>query len=92
LEQNRLKRNVEIAQSVFIELTKQYELVKLEEVKDTPVVNIMEVAEPPVKKAGPRRKVNLIIILFFSGIFSAGYILFKDDAKKIVSYFKNNND
>jgi uncharacterized protein involved in exopolysaccharide biosynthesis len=92
LEQNRLKRNVEIAQSVFIELTKQYELVKLEEVKDTPVVNIMEVAEPPVKKTGPRRKVNLIIILFFSGIFSAGYILFKDDAKKIVSYFKNNND
>jgi uncharacterized protein involved in exopolysaccharide biosynthesis len=85
LEQNRLKRKVEIAQSVFIELTKQYELVKLEEVKDTPVVNVMERAEQPMEKAGPKRKIIFVLVMFFSILFSSFYILFND---KIKNYFR----
>ena len=35
-------RNVEIQQNVYIELTKQLELAKIDEIKDTPVLNIKE--------------------------------------------------
>jgi uncharacterized protein involved in exopolysaccharide biosynthesis len=85
LEQNRLIRKVDIAQSVFIELTKQYELVKLEEVKDTPVVNVMEKAEQPMEKAGPKRKIIFVLVMFFSGLISSINILFND---KIKSYYR----
>ena len=74
LEQNRLLRNVEIQQTIFIELTKQSELVKLAEVKDVPVVNVREYAKEPVVKTGPKRILTLIEILFFSFICSAGWI------------------
>ena len=40
LEQGRLMRNVEILQTVFIELTKQLEIAKIDEIKDAPVVNV----------------------------------------------------
>ena len=37
LEQGRLMRNVEILQTVFIELTKQLEIAKIDQIKDAPV-------------------------------------------------------
>ena len=75
LEQNRLMRDVEIQQAIFIELTKQLELVKLAEVKDVPVVNIREYAKDPIIKTGPKRIVTLAGILFISLLCSAGWML-----------------
>ncbi len=51
LEQTRLARNVDILQAVYLELTKQMEIVKLEEVKDAPIVDVREEAGIPIKKA-----------------------------------------
>ncbi len=48
-------RNVEILQTVYVELTKQLEIAKIDEIKDAPVLNVKEFAKSPVKKAGPRR-------------------------------------
>ncbi|MCH7828111.1 MAG: hypothetical protein IIC75_09115, partial [Bacteroidetes bacterium] len=68
LEQARLTRTITIIQTVYIELMKQYELVKLEEVRDTPVLNIRELAKNPIKKTGPKRAITLILIMFFTVI------------------------
>jgi uncharacterized protein involved in exopolysaccharide biosynthesis len=68
-------RNVEIQQNVYIELTKQLELAKIDEIKDAPIVNIKEIAQNPVEKAGPRRKIMFIMILFFSLLVSGTYYL-----------------
>lgn len=85
LEQGRLMRNVEILQNVFIELTKQLELAKLNLIKDAPVLNIKEYAKTPVVKAGPKRASSLILIMFFSIILSGLYFIFKD---KLMEYYK----
>lgn len=85
LEQGRLMRNVEILQNVFIELTKQLELAKLNLIKDAPVLNIKEYAKTPVVKAGPKRASSLILIMFFSVILSGLYFIFKD---KLMEYYK----
>lgn len=82
LEQMRLMRNVEIQQTVYGELVKQLELVKLQEVKDTPVINIKEEAKEPILKAGPKRFSTLIIIMFLSVLFSAGYFVFIGSIEK----------
>ena len=88
LEQNRLLRNVEIQQTIFIELTKQLELVKLAEVKDVPVVNVREYAKDPVIKTGPRRMVSLLIILFLSFICSTGWILVRERVYRVLEKIK----
>ena len=85
LEQGRLQRNVQILNTVYLQLAQQSELAKIQEVKDTPVINIEESAKNPVIKTGPKRAISLIIIMFFSVLFSAVYLMF---TSKIKLYFR----
>jgi uncharacterized protein involved in exopolysaccharide biosynthesis len=91
LEQGRLMRNVEILQTVYIELTKQLELAKIDEIKDTPILNIKEDAQNPIIKVGPKRLLILILILFFSVLASGSYLLYEDIIKKTYKYFRSKN-
>ena len=77
LEQARMMRNLEILQEVFIELTKQLEIAKIDEIKETPVVNVKEEAKDPVRKAGPSRAKTLLLIMFLSIAASGLYYMFK---------------
>ncbi len=86
MEQGRLMRNVEIQQAVFVELNKQLEIAKIDEIRDTPILNIKEAAKEPIKKAGPKRMSTLIIFMFLSVLFSAGYFAFNDSFKKYSGY------
>ena len=88
LEQERLLRNIQIQQTVYIELTKQLELAKIDEIKDAPILNIKENAQNPILKAGPPRTFILIIIFFFSFLVSGIYFLFEDIINKIFKYIR----
>ena len=85
LERGRLMRNVEILNAVYIELNKQLEVTKIDEIRETPVVNVKEWAKDPIYKAGPARASNFIKYLLLSILLSSSYFLFKDRVKK---YFK----
>lgn len=89
LQQGRLMRNVEIQQNVYIELTKRLELAKIDEIKETPIVNIKELAQDPVIKAGPKRAVIFIVVMFFSILLSGAYFMFRDDFKKYYSLLRS---
>ena len=82
LQQARLARNVQIIGAVFIELSKQLEIAKIDEVKDTPVLNIKELAKDPILKAGPKRLISLVIIITLSALFSSIYIISISTIKK----------
>jgi uncharacterized protein involved in exopolysaccharide biosynthesis len=82
-------RNVEILQTVFIELTKQLEIAKIDQIKDAPVLNVKEYAKNPVKKAGPKRAISLIIIMFFSSFIASIYFIFKYDITRYFKMLKN---
>ena len=60
LEQGRLLRNVDILQTVYIELNKQLEIAKIDEIKETPVLNVKELAKDPIIKAGPKRGIIFV--------------------------------
>lgn len=91
LEQTRLARNVEILSSVFLELSKQLELAKIDEIKDTPVVNLKEEAGNPIIKTGPKRLDILIAVLFLSFIFTLSYFAFQNIFRKYYDYIKSAN-
>jgi capsular polysaccharide biosynthesis protein len=82
LQEARLSRNVEILQTVYVELTKQFELAKIDEIKDTPVLNVKEYAQDPVIKAGPGRSIRFIFLMMLSVFGSCCYYLFFPQFKR----------
>lgn len=65
MEQERLIRDVELHSGVFLELTKQHEMIKVQEIRDMPVVQILDYATAPVTKSGPGR----MRIVFLGTVF-----------------------
>ena len=70
---------------MYIELTKQIELIKLEEFKDAPIINIREEAGIPIQKAGPKRSIYLILIFLITVTISFALTILKND---IIYYSK----
>jgi uncharacterized protein involved in exopolysaccharide biosynthesis len=82
LEQGRLMREIEILNAVYIELNKQLEIAKIDDIRETPIVNIKEWAKDPVIKAGPKRVNNFILLMFFSVLLSSLFYIFRPKFKK----------
>jgi uncharacterized protein involved in exopolysaccharide biosynthesis len=64
-----LYRRVKVQDAIFEVLTKQYELAKVQEAKETPSVKVLDPPNVPEKKDGPPRLVLSIIgaLIAFSG-------------------------
>jgi uncharacterized protein involved in exopolysaccharide biosynthesis len=60
LDQERMLRDIEMKSTVFIELKKQAELARIEEIKNIAIVNVLDPARPPVERSGPQRTVNTL--------------------------------
>ena len=61
LQQARLERGVTLKSTIFLELKKQYELAKIEEIKKVSIVSVLDHGRVPVKKERPRRARNSAI-------------------------------
>lgn len=82
LSQTRRARNVDILQAVYVQLTQQLELTKIDEIRDAPVLNIKELAREPIEKAGPNRRLYAMILLFLAGSGTLTYFISKDIFRK----------
>ena len=70
-----LYRSVRVQENIFELLTQQYEVARLQEAKDIPVVSVIDAPGIPEKKSFPRRKLfTLIATLFVLGVVSAWLI------------------
>jgi len=56
----RLKRGVEVQNTLFALLTEQYEQAKMQEAKDTPTLQVLDKATPQFKKSRPRRTIIVL--------------------------------
>jgi uncharacterized protein involved in exopolysaccharide biosynthesis len=61
LQYLRLRREVEIQNTVFTMLTNEYEKARIEQARDTPVVQVLDHAEKPNLRSRPQRKVLAIV-------------------------------
>ncbi len=88
LEQERLERETQVQTEIYISLKQQYETVKIEEVKETSFVQVLDEPNIPIYPSGPRK----IFILFFVGFggFALGILIaiFKESHR----IQKSNND
>jgi len=80
-------RDVEVNQQVYITLKQQYEIARIEEVKEAPVVNVLDEGREAVEKDWPRRNlrviVTIILLSFISLIFTIFYFRLKSLSKII---------
>lgn len=75
LEQGRLERDLQINNTLFIELKKQYEIAKIEEVKNMPVISVLDLARPAVYKDRPKRSVIVIATFFLTFLLALTYVV-----------------
>lgn len=64
-----LYRETKVQEAVYELLTQQYELAKIEEAKEIPTVKILDAANVPERKSGPKRRIIVIfgVLLAFGG-------------------------
>jgi len=85
LEQERLMREMEINSTMYVELKKQYELAKIEEIRTTPIINVMDYARPAAKKEHPKRTVIVIVSFLLAVIGSGSYRIIEQKYGKNIS-------
>ena len=76
-EEERLTGEFNLAYSVYSELAKQLEQVKLQLKEETPVFTIIEPVTVPTEKSKPKRALILIIWTFIGILVSVGFIIEK---------------
>jgi len=69
LQQDRLLREVQVKGSIDLELRKQAEIAKIDEIKQITTINVLDDGREPVKKERPKRAINAAIgfLVFFAG-------------------------
>lgn len=88
LEQQRLIREVEINSTVFIELKKQLELAKIDEINTMPIINILDAARYTTIKESPKRSVIVIVMFLLALSASAGYVIVDHHYHKQIEEFR----
>ena len=63
LEFERISRRVRLGEEVYLTLTRELELAKIDEIKDVPVINVLDKALSPTSHHYPRR--SLIVVATF---------------------------
>lgn len=70
-----LYRNAKVQETIYETLTKQYELAKVEEARETPSVKVLDPADLPERKSYPPRALLVALGLFVSATCGILWIL-----------------
>lgn len=73
-----LYRRVKVQEAVFELLTQQYELARIEEAKDVPVVRVIDSPGVPEKKSSPHRLLITLLLTFASFAITACLIIMQE--------------
>jgi len=78
-----LYRRVKVQETVFELLTQQYEMARIQEAKDTPVVSVIDSPGIPEKKSFPPRLILTLLLTFLSVAVTAALIIFREGWSKL---------
>jgi uncharacterized protein involved in exopolysaccharide biosynthesis len=69
-EYERLQRQVQVSQDVYLTLRRELETSRIQEVNDTPLLTVVDSAVPPLRRSSPART-RLVLIAFLAAAFLA---------------------
>ena len=79
----QLLRDIKYFQTLYESLAKQYEIARLDESKDAPLVQILDSAVEPENKVKPKRIFIVLTFLFIGLITGAGFSFFHAQKNRI---------
>ncbi len=82
LQYARLLRKAKVQETLHTLLTQQYEMARIQEVKDSPTVQVLDVAKVPEKKTRPKRALIVILSTLTSGFLSVFIAFFMEFLEK----------
>lgn len=85
LEYIRKVRDVKYFETIFELLSKQYEIAKIDEAKQSSVIQVLDAAVVPDKKTKPARSILVIMLTLAAFVIMSAYALFSDWLKRIKS-------
>ena len=68
------ERTVQVKQEVFLTLTKAHEEARIAEVRDTPVLTVIDPAVPPAMRSRPRRVLGVTVALIVGGLLGIALV------------------
>src|SRR6266581_5165029 len=77
-EENRLTRQVQLRQEVFQTLTREYEEARIAEVRDTPLLTIIDPAVAPQRRSFPPRKLIVLLAMLAAGLTAVALAYFTE--------------
>ncbi len=77
-EENRLARQVQLRQEVFVTLTREFEEARIAEVRDTPLLTIIDPAVPPDRRSSPRRKLIVALLIVCGELSALALVFFRE--------------
>ncbi len=78
-----LYRRVRVQETVFELLTQQYEIARIEEAKDVPVVTVIDSPGVPERKSFPPRLLLALLLTFLSFAATSALILMREHWSKV---------
>jgi uncharacterized protein involved in exopolysaccharide biosynthesis len=85
LSQERLMRELEINSTMYVELKKQYELVRIEEIRTTPIINVLDYGRAAAKKERPKKGTIILVSMMLAFVGSASYRVIEHLYGKVIS-------
>jgi uncharacterized protein involved in exopolysaccharide biosynthesis len=80
-----LYRDVRIQETVYELLSQQYEMSRIEEAKDTPVVSVLDQPQVAEKKSFPPRLLMILLLTVSSVIVASAILLLRNTWEKVES-------
>lgn len=83
LEYSRKLRELKTQEAVMEQLTKQYEMAKLSEAKDSSTLQVLDEAVVPVRKSKPKRSFIVLLSTVSACFLSISYLLGQEFVRKL---------
>src|SRR5207302_10815015 len=69
-EEQRLTRQVAVQQELYLNLRREYETARIEEVNNTPVLTIIDHPAVPGRRISPQRTITVLVVTIVVAIFA----------------------
>jgi uncharacterized protein involved in exopolysaccharide biosynthesis len=79
----RLERRVQLKQEVLGTLSRSYEEARINEVRDTPVLTVIDRAEAPAWKSFPNRLLSVLVALLVGAILGVGLAYLLESRRRV---------